>query len=128
MILGNHLIIDLLDCSQGRIDSLEYVYETLIECCKLSGLTVVGSNVKQFTPHGVSVVILLEESHLSFHSYPESHAASIDLYSCNLDTPMEQIYSFLMDKFNAARSVYSCLERHTEMRPHRNIYFPEVSK
>jgi S-adenosylmethionine decarboxylase len=69
--------------------------EKIIRDCNLS---VVGELKHQFYPIGATIVYLLEESHLSIHTYPELRSCSIDLYSCNTETDfntaLEVIYNF----------------------------------
>jgi S-adenosylmethionine decarboxylase proenzyme len=58
-------------------------------CVKLSteaGLTVVGECFHQFEPQGVTGTVLLAESHLAIHTWPEHGFVSIDVYVCNLAT------------------------------------------
>jgi len=64
-----------------------------------------------FTPQGYTLVLVLEESHLSVHTWPEYCYASIDLYSCNLETDFEAVKEFLANEFEARFTEFVVLER-----------------
>lgn len=51
-------------------------------CAELAGTKVVGSLMHTFTPQGVTGVLLLEESHVSIHTWPEQGYAAVDFYTC----------------------------------------------
>ena len=51
-----------------------------------SGLTVVGESFYQFEPQGVTGTVLLAESHIAIHTWPEAGFVTVDVYVCNLTT------------------------------------------
>ena len=57
------------------------------KACASANLTVVNVKAHRFAPQGVSVVAILAESHLSVHTWPEKSYASVDCYTCGLETP-----------------------------------------
>lgn len=79
--LGHHLLLDLwgvgplLDDPQGLRALLE-------ASARAGGATVVESKFHQFSPQGVSGVIILAESHLALHTWPERDVASVDIFTC----------------------------------------------
>ena len=91
MVLGRELIVDVEDIENysllETIDGIRPLMEKIIDVCKLN---VVGKCEYQFTPIGVSMLYLLSESHLTIHTYPEKKACSINLYTCNLDTDLNE--------------------------------------
>ena len=85
MITGKHLILDITDI-RYEFDLLETVegIKPLMELIVKTGhLKVVGELKHQFYPIGATMLYLLEESHLSVHTYPQLWKCSIDLYTCN---------------------------------------------
>ncbi|HEX7056262.1 MAG TPA: adenosylmethionine decarboxylase, partial [Bacilli bacterium] len=54
----------------------------LVEAAEASGATVLSVQSKQFEPQGATVLVMLSESHLSIHTYPEKGFAAIDCYTC----------------------------------------------
>jgi len=60
--------------------------ELCLEAVRASGLTIVGDSFHQFVPQGVTGTVLLAESHLAIHTWPEHGFATVDVYVCNLAT------------------------------------------
>ncbi|MEM7768126.1 MAG: adenosylmethionine decarboxylase [Pseudomonadota bacterium] len=87
---GNHLIIDLWEAS--RLDDPEHVESALIAAAEAAGATVLSSDFHVFTPNnGVSGVIVLAESHISIHTWPERAFAAVDVFMCGDAEPMKTI-------------------------------------
>lgn len=64
------------------------------------GLTIVGDAFHQFEPQGVTGTVLLAESHLAIHTWPERGFVTVDVYVCNLAT----------DNTDKARRLFRSLE------------------
>ena len=80
--LGNHLIIELYECRADVINDVKAVENALLEAVDISGATMVQSVIHQFNPHGVSGVIVIEESHFSVHTWPEYGYCALDIFTC----------------------------------------------
>ncbi|WP_457642439.1 adenosylmethionine decarboxylase [Persephonella sp.] len=80
--LGLHILADLYGVEFDKIDHVEDVRELLEGAVKYAGLSKLSSHFHQFHPHGATGVILLEESHISIHTWPEHGYAAIDVYTC----------------------------------------------
>lgn len=93
MAVGYHCIWDIYECDESKISFVKDVKATLHELVKETQLTSVNESYKQFTPVGVTGIILLEESHISIHTWPEKKFAAIDVFSCRRfnDSKMEDI-------------------------------------
>lgn len=78
---GTHLIIDLIGAS--GLDDIGLIEWTLRRCVKEAGATLLHIHLHHFTPnHGVSGVVVLAESHISIHTWPERHYAALDVFMC----------------------------------------------
>jgi S-adenosylmethionine decarboxylase len=78
---GTHLLIDLWGAS--RLDELDTVETALRECARLAGATVLHCHLHHFQPNGgISGVLVLAESHISIHSWPERGYAALDVFMC----------------------------------------------
>jgi S-adenosylmethionine decarboxylase proenzyme len=110
-MLGKHAIIDLSGCNPKIIRNCQFIHDTLVRVAEMAGLTILGIMDHRFTPQGYTAVLMLEESHLSIHTWPEYNYASIDLYSCNLQTDFQGVTDFLATEFQAARTRFTFLER-----------------
>ncbi|MEW6756141.1 MAG: adenosylmethionine decarboxylase [Candidatus Latescibacterota bacterium] len=80
--LGRHLLVDLYGCDPSLLDDPRGVEEALREAARAAGATVVGAAFHRFSPHGVTGVLLVQESHLAIHTWPERGFAAVDLFTC----------------------------------------------
>lgn len=71
------------DCSSIDLEQAPQVVDACRNAIKISGLTPLGDTFHQFQPVGATAVVLLAESHLAVHTWPELKFVSIDLYVCN---------------------------------------------
>ncbi len=86
---GLHLIAELYDCRcEARfLDDVATLQETCLAVCSTPGLTPVAQAFHQFgsarEPAGATGAVILAESHLAVHTWPEVRAVTLDLYVCN---------------------------------------------
>jgi len=80
--LGTHILLDLYGCDPGRLNDLEFLRQMSLEGVRRSGATIMGEHFKQFQPQGVSGIIIIAESHLSLHSWPEFGYIAMDYFTC----------------------------------------------
>jgi len=85
-LLGRHLLVDLFGCDRTRLDDVDYLRAQAVAAAEAMGATVVGVHAHRFEPHGVSVFVVLAESHLAIHTWPEHATASLDIFVCNPET------------------------------------------
>jgi S-adenosylmethionine decarboxylase len=81
--LGTHLIIEVTNCNVAKLDDEIFIRGLMNESARIANATIVGEVFHKFNPQGVSGVIVIAESHLSIHSYPEYAYAMIDFLSCS---------------------------------------------
>jgi len=83
MHLGIHYLAEFFDCDRARIDDAAYIEQIMIDATKLSGATMIRPLFHQFSPQGVSGVIVIAESHFAIHTWPEHGYTAVDLFSCS---------------------------------------------
>jgi len=81
-ILGRHLIAEYTDCAADKLNDAEFLERCLLEAVRRSGATVVKSVFHRYAPQGVSGVVVIAESHMSVHTWPEYNYAAIDFFTC----------------------------------------------
>ena len=86
--LGKHLLVEYQGCNKELLNDQEFLEQLLQEAAKATGATVVQVAFHRFAPQGVSGVVVVEESHLSIHTWPEDGYAAVDLYTCGDCKPM----------------------------------------
>jgi S-adenosylmethionine decarboxylase proenzyme len=80
--LGKHLLVELNGCDPELLNDINTIKEIMLAAANESGVTVLGESFHQFSPQGVSGVILIAESHLSIHTWPEHGYAGADIFTC----------------------------------------------
>lgn len=81
--VGKHVLVDMHGCDPELLKKVDFISEVMHQAAKKSNATIVGKFFKQFDPWGVSGVIVIAESHISIHTWPEFGLASIDYFSCS---------------------------------------------
>jgi len=79
---GKHSICEVYNADPGILDDLDMIREILRDAARAAGATIRGEVYEKFEPQGVSVVLLLSESHISIHTYPEYGYAAVDCFTC----------------------------------------------
>ncbi|MDG6093616.1 adenosylmethionine decarboxylase [Acetobacter sp. AN02] len=83
---GTHLLVDLWDAK--NLDDPDRIDATLREAAIVAGATILHSHFHHFSPNGgVSGVVVLAESHISIHTWPERNFAAVDIFMCGACDP-----------------------------------------
>jgi len=80
--LGQHVILELRECNPRLLNDLPFLQRALLDAARETGATVIGQTFHQFSPHGVTGVIAIAESHLCIHTWPEHDYAAVDVFTC----------------------------------------------
>jgi S-adenosylmethionine decarboxylase len=106
--LGRHLLLELHDCSSEILNNLETVKAALVEAAKRAEATIIDVLFHEFNPFGISGVVVIAESHLSIHTWPEYRYAAVDIFSCGDTLKATEAAAYLVEQFQASRA--SCVE------------------
>ena len=101
---GRHLILDLYDCDQALLNNYEELERLLQVALNMAGAKILRMFGEQFQPQGVTLLVLLAESHASIHTWPELGYAAIDLYTCGDTTNTHRAAEFLKTKLKSKQS------------------------
>ena len=108
--LGRHIHLDLYDCTAGILSTPADSERILNEAARRMNATIVGSHFHAFSPHGVSGVVVIAESHLTVHTWPEHNFAAVDVFSCGaLD--LDAGVAYLVEAFGAKRKAVAAFDR-----------------
>lgn len=80
--MGRHVIAELWGCAEDRLNDLQSIERTMVNAALEAGAEVREVAFHKFAPQGVSGVVIISESHLTIHSFPEHGYASVDVYTC----------------------------------------------
>ena len=109
---GIHLLGEWYGCPADTpaFTRADVLRDVCVSAARNAGLTVVGDRFFQFEPQGVTGTVLLAESHIAIHTWPESGFVTVDVYVCNYTT----------DNTDKAEKVFRELE--VALRPERTQF------
>jgi S-adenosylmethionine decarboxylase len=99
---GYHLMMELYGCDQEKINSRRYLQNLVKAAVKEAGLTNLGSRLHQFQPYGVTGFILLAQSHISFHTWPEFGYLVLDIFTCGDQNQADQLATHILERLQPA--------------------------
>lgn len=80
--LGTHLLVELKDCNSKFLNDLKKVEDILVTAAKEAKATIIETRFHKFSPFGISGVVVIAESHLTIHTWPEYGYAAVDIFTC----------------------------------------------
>ena len=98
MAVGFQILADLYGVDPDIISKVDSLYSVIEDAVRAGSLTKISSDYYQFQPQGASGVVLLAESHLSFHTWPEHGLVTLDIYTCGDPTGAETAFDYIVDQ------------------------------
>ncbi|GMT47874.1 MAG: S-adenosylmethionine decarboxylase proenzyme [bacterium] len=122
--LGTHLLVELKDCNHEILKDLKAVSEAMVSAAKQAKATIVDVSFHEFSPFGISGMVVIAESHLSIHTWPEYGYAAVDIFTCGDIIKPEIAVQYLIEQFESKnpsivemkRGIISCTN---EKLPHK---------
>jgi len=112
---GIQLIAELNDCDPQRLDDADYLQDMLSSGIEDSGLRLVRMISQTFEPVGVTVMVMISESHIALHTYPETRHACLDVFHCSGErTPMRRLLECVQQALHATSTSFVEVRRGTE--------------
>jgi S-adenosylmethionine decarboxylase len=109
---GIHLLIDFWEAD--NLNSVSFCRKALARAVEACDATLLSIELHKFSPHGVSGVAVISESHISIHTWPEHNYAALDIFVCGDKDPYLALkslkYSFQPKRVNlieAKRGIFS---------------------
>jgi len=107
---GKHLMLSFLGCKVD-LEDLSVIKRDMTTAIKAVGASIIGEAESKFSPHGVSIVFLLSESHASIHTYPEHNACFLDIFTCGRALRVEAFAETLQGLWRPERVSIELKER-----------------
>jgi len=101
--LGRHCIIEYYDCPTEVMNDLELIENTLTDAARQMGATIVASEFHRFNPFGISGMVIISESHLSIHTWPEYGYAAVDVFTCGDVIDPWVAHELMTERFKSGR-------------------------
>ncbi|MHC1636407.1 MAG: polyamine aminopropyltransferase [Candidatus Methanospirareceae archaeon] len=98
VVVGRHVIAEFYGCAEEILDDVEKIKRALLRAAEEAGGTVKTSSFFKFQPQGVTGVVIIAESHLSIHTWPELQYAAIDIFTCGSKTDPRKGYLVLVQE------------------------------
>lgn len=99
--LGRHILVEFHGCSTEILNDVPHIENSMVEAARESGATIISSSFHHFSPFGVSGVVVIQESHLAIHTWPEYRYAAVDLFTCGNSVNPWISYEMLKTAFQA---------------------------
>jgi len=80
--LGRHILVEFFNCNSDILNDVNRIEEYMVNAAKTAEATIINSTFHHFSPYGVSGVVVIQESHLAIHTWPEFRYAAVDIFTC----------------------------------------------
>lgn len=108
--IGHHLLVEYHGCDTDVLDDAARIERMMRSAADAAQATVVSATFHRFAPQGVSGVVVIAESHLSIHTWPEYGYAAVDFYTCG-DCRPERAHELIQEALNADRAEVMTVRR-----------------
>ncbi len=110
--LAKHVLLELNDCNRERLSDIDFLRDALLSAAREAGATIISDSFHTFPPYGgVSGVVIVLESHLSVHTWPEHGYAAVDIFTCGSRVRPEMAVDLLVRELQAKDSSIVELKR-----------------
>jgi S-adenosylmethionine decarboxylase len=120
-MVGRHYLVDLAGCDPALLNDPERLRAALRAAAQAAGASLLGELFHHFSPHGVTLVGLLSESHVALHTWPEHGFAAFDFFLCSDSASVDAALAVLRETLRP-----DCVELRLvpRVRPARGGYPP----
>ena len=123
---GRHVLVDIADTRADVLNDGDLLVRALTRAVRAEGATVLSTIRHAFEPVGVTVLLLLSESHVSLHTYPREGRAFFDAFTCGVRCEPLNIFQRFADE--SALGSYRVIRCERGESSKREIVPPERSK
>lgn len=109
--LGRHILCEAYGCDPEVLNDRQRVEDIMVEAALEAGAEVREVAFHQFSPQGVSGVVVISESHLAIHSWPELGYAAIDVFTCGDTVDPWEACNYLLRHFRAQNTKSTEVQR-----------------
>ena len=124
--LGRQILIEFYDCESEVLTDRDRVRQYMLDAARHAGATVISDTFHHFEPGGVSGVVVIAESHISIHTWPEHLYAAVDVFTCGNSVDPWGVPHYLEEKLQAEN--VSSMEIKRGLFPVPVEYKPTVSE
>jgi len=119
--MGRHVLAEIYGCSFDVLNDVKKVEEIMVRAALEAGAEVREYVFHKFSPQGVSGVVVISESHLAIHTWPELGYAAVDVFTCGDAVNPWDACDYMTEKFGAHRVTATEVQRGFEQPPHQRV-------
>ena len=108
---GVHYLLECSGIDRAILTDKVLLEKILHQGATDAGATIVATTLHEFNPHGLSGVIVIAESHIAIHTWPEFQYAAIDIFTCGDGIVAEKIYQSLIHLFKPTSHTHKVITR-----------------
>ncbi len=101
--IGRHVIADLYACAPECLNDVAILEDAAVRAVQVSGGTILVHHARAYEPQGVTVFVMVAESHLSLHTWPEHRYVAVDYFTCGDGIAPERAVAVLSDLLRPER-------------------------
>src|SRR5437868_1758541 len=105
MVFIEHFVAQLWNINPKILNSRKLLKAASLAIAKDLKLTVVKTFIHKFEPHGLSLILVISESHLAIHTWPELSYMNVDILSCSKETNLSKLSDVLKKEFEGAKII-----------------------
>lgn len=114
--LGLHILMEFHDCNAELLDDIRFLENSMNKAAQLANATIIKSVFHQFSPQGVTGIVVIAESHLSIHTWPEHGYAAVDFFTCNSNMNYLSTFDFLGEQLSSKENCFKTIERGLDLK------------
>ena len=109
--LGKQYFVELYNCKTSKLDDSDFIGTTMVETANVANATVVQQFFHNFSPFGVSGTVVIAESHINIHTWPEYNYAAVDIFTCGDDLKPEKAVKYLAKALESTKYKLQAIDR-----------------
>jgi S-adenosylmethionine decarboxylase len=116
---GRHVLAELTGCPAALLNDPVSLESCFRRCAVEGGATLISSHFHHFSPQGVSGVVVIAESHVTVHTWPEHGYAAVDVFTCGRPEIAEAIMALAVSALAAKEVHHTSFARGPHAVPQR---------
>jgi S-adenosylmethionine decarboxylase len=97
--LGRQILVEFYDCDADVINDVTMVEDILLTATRAAKASIISHNFHKFSPHGISGTVVIAESHVAIHTWPEYNYAAVDIFTCGETIDPWVIQEYIKEHF-----------------------------
>jgi S-adenosylmethionine decarboxylase len=93
--VGIHIIADLKKCNKRKLNDINFIEKLLYKASEFANAKPMGIKTVKFEPQGLSSVLIIAESHISVHTYPELEYCAVDIFTCGKNAKPLKAFGYI---------------------------------